>query len=76
MSMQTSIGERGQITIPKAVRRELGLRPGMRLEVSVENGAVTLRRPGIDDALEAWEGTAENPYGSTDEYLRRLRDES
>ncbi|MEX2445150.1 MAG: AbrB/MazE/SpoVT family DNA-binding domain-containing protein [Alkalispirochaeta sp.] len=74
--MQSSIGERGQITIPKAVRRQLGLRPGMRLEVSVENGAVTLRRPGIDDAIEAWEGTAENLYGSTDEYLHRLRDES
>lgn len=74
--MQSSIGERGQITIPKAVRRELGLRPGMRLEVSVENGAVTLRRPGIDDALEAWEGTAENPCDSTDEYLRMVRDES
>lgn len=74
--MQSSIGERGQITIPKAVRRELGLRPGMRMEVSVENGAVTLRRPGIDDALEAWEGTAENPCDSTDEYLRMVRDES
>ena len=54
----------------------MGLRPGMRMEVSVENGAVTLRRPGIDDALEAWEGTAENPCDSTDEYLRMVRDES
>jgi AbrB family looped-hinge helix DNA binding protein len=54
--MQSAIGERGQITIPKAVRRQLGLRPGMRLEVSVENGAVTLRRPGIADAIDAWGG--------------------
>ena len=74
--MQCSIGERGQVTIPKEVRRELGLRPGMRLDVTVENGAVLLRRPSIDSALEVWESSAEIPFGATDEFIATLRDET
>ena len=34
----TAISEKGQVTIPKAVRNQLGLRPGMRLSFSSKNG--------------------------------------
>lgn len=74
--MKCALGERGQVTIPKAVRRELGLLPGMHLDVTVEDGAVMLRRPSIDDALTVWEGSVEIPYGRTDEFIGTLRDES
>ena len=32
--MKTKVSEKGQITIPKAVRLKLGLRPGTVLEAS------------------------------------------
>ena len=37
------IDEKGRIVIPSEERRKLGLRPGDRLTVSIENGAVVLR---------------------------------
>lgn len=74
--MKCALGERGQVTIPKAVRRELGLQPGMQLDVTVENGVVMLRRPSIDAALEVWESSIEIPGGRTDEFISTLRDES
>jgi len=74
--MHCVVGERGQVTIPKSAREALALRPGMQLEVAVEDGAVILRRPSIDGALVAWEGSAEIAYGTTDEFVKALRDES
>ena len=72
--MKSTVGERGQITIPNALRKQLGLRPGMRLEITEEDGAIVLRKPGIEAAIEKWAGSAENPYASTDEFLAELRD--
>ena len=72
--MHNSIGERGQITIPKRIRESLGLKPGMQLEIFEQEGSVVLRKPGVGEALEKWGETAENPYGSTDEFLRAVRD--
>ena len=36
------ISNRGQIVLPAAVRRALGLRPGMRVHVQVEGGKATV----------------------------------
>ena len=72
--MQSSIGERGQITIPKRIRESLGLTAGMQLEIIEHNGTIVLRKPGLGEALEKWGETAENPYGSTDEFLSAMRD--
>ena len=72
--MQTSIGKRGQVTIPKAIRESLGLQPGMQLDISEEGGVVVLRKPGLGAAVDKWGETAENPYGSTDAFLHELRD--
>ena len=38
--MKTRVSERGQITIPKAVRDRLGIRPGQVLEVREQDGTV------------------------------------
>lgn len=74
--MHCVVGERGQVTIPKSAREALALCPGMRLEATVQDGAVILRRPSIDGALEAWEGSADVAYGTTDEFVKALRDEA
>lgn len=51
--MHATVAERGQITVPKAVREELGLRPGDRLIITIEGGAFHARKQ-----VEA------NPFGS------------
>lgn len=71
--MKSTLGERGQVTIPSSIRRQLGLQPGTELEVDVEDGAVVFRRPGIGPALDRWQGSASNPYESTDTFIEALR---
>jgi AbrB family looped-hinge helix DNA binding protein len=44
--------DRRQVTIPRAVCEELGIRPGDRLELRVEDGVLIIR-PGRVAALEA-----------------------
>lgn len=38
------IGERGQITIPKALREQYGLLPHLHIEIVEEDGKLILRR--------------------------------
>jgi AbrB family looped-hinge helix DNA binding protein len=39
------MGDRGRLVIPAAVREELGLRPGTRLSLRVEDGVLILMTP-------------------------------
>lgn len=40
--MQTRISSKGQIVLPGAMRRKLGLRPGDPLDASVKSGKIVL----------------------------------
>ena len=42
--MEATVAERGQITLPKAVRDALGLTKGTRLKVELEGGRIVLRK--------------------------------
>jgi antitoxin PrlF len=39
-----TVSEKGQVTLPIAVRRRLGIEPGSRLEVGVRGNKIVLRR--------------------------------
>jgi AbrB family looped-hinge helix DNA binding protein len=79
--MAHTLTVKGQVTIPKAVREHLGLRPGSRVEFTREaDGRVTLRRaePSADFAarLEALRSIARSYNGmSTEEVMRMTRGE-
>ncbi|MFC7202857.1 AbrB/MazE/SpoVT family DNA-binding domain-containing protein [Haloferax namakaokahaiae] len=45
------INERGQFTIPKAYRRELGIHGGDEVTVDVKDGELVVRRPVDEDEL-------------------------
>jgi len=50
------VDDRGRVTLPAWLRKRLGLRPGSRLEVSLENGRIVLaplRRLRARDLLGA-----------------------
>lgn len=57
--MQTRVSTKGQVVLPSAIRRKLGLRPGDPLDAKIEAGCVVLaprktrrRKPEIvTDAL-------------------------
>ena len=73
MAMEATVAERGQITLPKAVRDALGLTKGTLLKVELEGGRIILRK-NVDDALSRARGRFKLPNGvSTDDVMRELR---
>lgn len=71
--MEATVAERGQITLPKAVRDALGLTKGTTLKVELEDGRIILRK-NVDDAVSRARGRFRLPEGvSTDDVMRELR---
>ena len=71
---QTTVSEKGQITIPKALRESLGIRPGTVLDVMAVQGGLIARKREAEDPLLKWRGRGRLPGGDTvDSYLARTR---
>ncbi|MEO3692134.1 AbrB/MazE/SpoVT family DNA-binding domain-containing protein [Roseateles paludis] len=71
--MEATVAERGQITLPKAVRDALGLTKGTVLKVEIEGGRVVLRK-NVDDAIAKLRGRFKlDGFASTDEAMRAIR---
>ena len=71
--MEATVAERGQITLPKAVRDALGLTKGTQLTVELDGSRIVLRK-NIDDALSRLRGRFKLPDGvTTDDVMRELR---
>ena len=71
--MEATVAERGQITLPKAVRDALGLTKGTLLKVELDGGRIILRK-NVDDAISRARGKFKRPAGvTTDDIMRELR---
>jgi antitoxin PrlF len=71
--MEATVAERGQITLPKAVRDALGLTKGTKLKVELEGGRIVLRKD-VDDAISRVRGRFKlDGFASTDEAMRAIR---
>ena len=71
--MEATVAERGQITLPKAVRDALGLTKGTRLKVELDGARIILRK-NVDDAISRARGRFKLPAGvTTDDIMRELR---
>ncbi|MBA4216538.1 MAG: AbrB/MazE/SpoVT family DNA-binding domain-containing protein [Roseateles sp.] len=71
--MEATVAERGQITLPKAVRDALGLTKGTTLKVELDGGRIILRKD-VGDALSKMRGRIKLPDGvTTDDVMRELR---
>jgi AbrB family looped-hinge helix DNA binding protein len=51
--MKTTVSEKGQVTIPKALRERLGLRTGDALEFEEERGRLVARKAAPRDRVDA-----------------------
>ncbi len=71
--MEATVAERGQITLPKAVRDALGLAKGTKLKVELVDGRIILRKD-VDDALSRVRGRFKlDGFASTDDAMRSIR---
>ena len=71
--MEATVAERGQITLPKAVRDALGLTKGSKLSVELIDGRIVLRKD-VQDALSRVRGRFKLAEGkTTDDVMRELR---
>jgi AbrB family looped-hinge helix DNA binding protein len=71
--MEATVAERGQITLPKAVRDALGLTKGTVLKVELEGSRIVLRKH-VDDAISRARGRFKlDGYESVDDALRAVR---
>jgi AbrB family looped-hinge helix DNA binding protein len=71
--MEATVAERGQITLPKAVRDALGLTKGSLLKVELDGSRIILRK-NVDDAISRARGKFKLPEGvTTDDVMRELR---
>ena len=73
-AMEATVAERGQITLPKAVRDALGLSKGTTLKVELDGGRIILRKD-VSEALRKVRGKFKLAEGfkSTDEAMRAIR---
>jgi AbrB family looped-hinge helix DNA binding protein len=72
--MEATVAERGQITLPKAVRDALGLSKGSKLKVELIDGRIIMRKD-VDDAVLRLRGRFKLAEGfkTTDDAMRALR---
>ena len=71
--MEATVAERGQITLPKAVRDALGLTKGSKLKVELIEGRIVLRKD-VNDALSRLRGKYKlDGFATTDEAMRAIR---
>ncbi len=71
--MEATVAERGQITLPKAVRDALGLTKGSVLKVELEGSRIILRK-SVDDAISRARGRFRlDGFESTEEAVQAVR---
>ena len=71
--MEAVVAERGQITLPKAIRDALGLTKGTRLKVELDGARIVLRK-NVDDAISRARGKFKlDGFASVDEGMRAVR---
>jgi antitoxin PrlF len=68
--MEATLAERGQVVIPKAIRDQLGLTPGVLLTFTVEGGKLVIRKK-VDDAFSRARGILKPEPGETVESIMR-----
>jgi AbrB family looped-hinge helix DNA binding protein len=69
------LSEKGQITIPKSIREELGLVPGTVLVFYPQSGKIIAEKDDQQAPLGKWRGKGKLPRGlSVNDYLKASRD--
>ncbi len=67
---------KGQITIPKSLRKRYGIHPGTEVEVADSHGEIVVRKTAGKSAVDRVYGVLKGrtPWRTADELVKRLRD--
>lgn len=72
--LKMKLTSKGQVTIPKEVRRRLGLRPGDEIEFVEDQDGFRLRKCVGESPLAKWEGYLTHLAGvDVDELIEEMR---
>ncbi len=71
-----TVTSKGQVTLPRAVRDALGLKPGSQVDFEIKPDGVRLRRRVTRAQLEKWVGClpATGEFSDIDALMDELRD--
>ena len=70
-----TVGERGQVTIPHALRERFGLRKGTKLTFTITEAGITINRRSAEQD-PVWRVLGRLNRGvNSDEFIKDLRDE-
>jgi AbrB family looped-hinge helix DNA binding protein len=70
--MKTRVSEKGQVTIPKKLRDQLGIRFGDELDFEIEQGRLVAAKVSERDVIDRLYGSLKLP-APTDELMEELR---
>ena len=65
---------KGQVTIPKEIRKRLGIEPGDEIEFEETDEGYVLRKITDDNPFEKWRGAADTDE-TVEERMKKLRGE-
>lgn len=71
--MKSTVGAKGQVTIPKRLRDRLGLEPGTVIEFDEDHGRLVARKLLASGRLDELYGSLPLPTGGTDAFIREIR---
>jgi len=72
IDMNSRVGERGQVTIPKKMRDRLGIRSGEEVEFEEHEDFLVMRKSAASDVMEELRGLVAR-RGAVDDYLVEFR---
>lgn len=73
MKMERKIGERGQVTLPKDLREQLGFIPDSEVYFSEENGKIVLEKKG--ESFSEWAENLSGKFGKLDKSIKKYRED-
>lgn len=79
-NLRARVAEKGQVVIPKALREQLGIRPGQVLEFSEDRGRLVAVKLSPESGVDSVYGVlgrlgAAAEIRSTDDYMNAIRGE-
>ncbi|MBI4730353.1 MAG: AbrB/MazE/SpoVT family DNA-binding domain-containing protein [Acidobacteria bacterium] len=73
MKTTAKLSSKSQITVPSWVRRALGIGPGSRVALRLDDGRLIIER--VEDSIDRLCGALRGVYGDPDRYVREMRRE-